>query len=199
MQEKELEEKEKLVHQMSIRAPSSGIILSLNGHEGEKVNTDQLLVRMSDLTSFKISGSIEEQHAKQLKTGNKVLVNIDDEQLEGTVGTITPRVENNKIQFNVHLEESSHPKLIANQQVQIQIINNLKNNTLRIKKQPDFENGNPQKKFIIEGNKAVQKEFLLGIIGNEYCEILSGLNEGDIVITDGMNAFRHYDEIEIQK
>lgn len=199
MQEKTLEEKQKLLEKMSIRAPSSGIILTVNGHEGEKVGTDKLLIRMSDLSSFKISGSVEEQHAEQLKTGNKVLVKIDNEQLEGTVGNITPMVENNKIQFNVHLEKSSHPKLIANQQVQIQIINNLKDSVLRIKTLPEFQNSKNQEKFVIEGDKAVVKHFTLGICGNDYCEVLSGLNEGDVLITDGMNAFKHMDEIEIEQ
>jgi HlyD family secretion protein len=199
MQEKTLEERKQLLEKMSIRAPSDGIILTINGQVGEKVGTDNLLVRLSDLTSFKVSGSVEEQHAKQLKTGNQVIIMVDGEQLEGTVGNITPRVENNKVQFNVHLEQSSHPKLIANQQVQIQIINSLKNNTLRLKKIPDFDNSKKQKKFVVEGDKAIQKEFSLGIIGNEYCEILSGLNEGDIVVTEGLNAFRHMNEIEIQK
>lgn len=199
MQVKNLEDKERLLEKMSIKAPSDGIILAINGQEGEKVGTDNLLVRLSDLTSFKVSGSVEEQHAKQLKTGNQVLVMVDGEQLKGTVGNITPRVENNKVQFNVHLEQSSHPKLIANQQVQIQIINSLKNNTLRIKKIPDFEGSKKQKKFLVEDDKAIQKEFTLGIVGNEYCEILSGLNEGDVVITEGLNAFRHMNEIEIQK
>jgi HlyD family secretion protein len=198
MQQKELEEKEKLLAKMTIRAPSSGIILSVSGHEGGKVSRDNLLVRMSDLTSFKVSGSVEEQHAKQLKTGNKVLVNIDEEQLEGTVGNITPLVENSKIQFNVHLKESSHPKLIANQQVQLQIINNLKENTLRIKKQPDFEDNKNINLFVIRGNKAEKQEVTLGIIGNEYCEILSGLNQGDVVITEGINALKHLDEIDIE-
>jgi len=198
MQEKELKEQKKLLQKMTIRAPSSGIILTVSGHEGERVKRDDLLVRMSDLTSFKISGSIDEQHAKQLKTGNKVFVNIDNEQLEGTVGNITPLVKNSKIQFNVHLKESSHPKLIANQQVELQIINNLKDNTLRIKKQPDFENNKTQKLFVIEGNKAIKKNVTLGIIGNDYCEILSGLKEGDLIITDNLNALRHLNEIDIQ-
>lgn len=199
MHEKNLEEKQKLLEKMSIRAPSSGIILTVNGHEGEKVGTDKLLIRMSDLSSFKVSGSIEEQHAKQLKTGNKVLVSIDNEQLEGTVGNITPRVENNKIQFNVHLKESSHPKLIANQQVQIQIINNLKDSVLRIKSQPEFVISKTQQRFVLEGSKAVVKQFTLGICGNDFCEIISGLDEGDIIITDGMNAFKHLNEIEIEQ
>jgi len=199
MQEKNLEEKQKLLEKMSIRAPSSGIILTVNGHEGEKVGTDKLLIRMSDLSSFKISGSVEEQHAEKLKTGNKVFVSIDNEQLEGTVGNVTPMVENNKIQFNVHLKQSSHPKLIANQQVQIKIINSLKDSVLRIKSQPEFESSKSQQKFVIQGNKAVVKNFTLGVCGNDFCEIISGLDEGDIIITDGMNAFKHLNEIEIEQ
>ncbi|MDD4107751.1 MAG: HlyD family efflux transporter periplasmic adaptor subunit [Prolixibacteraceae bacterium] len=198
MQEKELEELEKLVQKMTIRAPSSGIILSVSGNVGERVGRDDLLVRMSDLTSFKISGSVDEQHAKQLKTGNSVFVNIDDEQLEGTVGNITPLVENNKVQFNIHLQESSHPKLIANQQVQLQIINNLKENTLRITKQPELEYNKTQKVFVIEGDRAVKKDITIGIIGNDYCEILDGLKEGDVIITEGTNAIRHLEEILIE-
>jgi HlyD family secretion protein len=198
MQEKELEEKEQLIQRMSIRAPSSGIILSMSGREGEKIGNDNLLVRMSDLSSFKIIGSIQEQHAHLLKTGTRVQVKIDDEQLEGTVGNITPMVENNKIQFNVHLKESSHPKLIANQQVEIQIISSLTEDALRIKKFPGSEESQLHKLFVIDGNKAVKKEFTLGIIGNTYCEILSGLSEGDVVVTEGLHSFSHLDEIEIE-
>lgn len=200
MEEKELEEMEKLVQEMSIRAPSSGIILSVTGRAGEKIGTDNLLVRMSDLTSFKIIGSLEEQHATQLKTGHNVQVNLgDNEQLQGTVGNITPMVENNKIQFNVHLQESSHPKLMANQQVEIQIISKLKENTLRLKKFPGVEKDLKQKLFVLEGDKAIKKEFTLGITGNEYIEILSGLEEGDVVITEGLNALKNLEEIDLEK
>jgi HlyD family secretion protein len=198
MQENELKELESLLVKMTIRAPSSGIILAVLGSVGERVGRDNMLVRMSDLTSFKISGSVDEQHAKQLKTGNRVLVNIDNEQLEGTVGNITPLVENNKLQFNVHLQESSHPKLIANQQVQLQIINNFKENAIRITKQPEFENSKTQKIFVIDGDKAVGKEITLGIIGNDYCEVLDGLNEGDVIITEGANGIGHLDEIVVE-
>jgi len=199
IQEKELEERQNLLQKMSIRAPSSGIILSVSRKAGEKVNTDNLLVRMSDLTSFKVTGSVEEQYAEQLKTGNRVLVTLGDEQLEGTVGNITPMVENKKIQFNVHLQENSHPKLIANQQVELQIIVSFMEDVLRIKKTGEFENGQKHKLFVIEGDKAVKKDFTLGVIGNDYCEILSGLKEGDAVVFDGLNAYRQFDEIELEK
>ncbi len=199
MDEKALEDKQALLYKMNVRAPSSGIILIISGSVGEKVAVDKMLVRMSDLSSFKLIGSINEQFAGQIKTGSKVYVTIENEKLEGLVGNITPIVENNKVQFNVHLEESSHPKLIANQNVQIEIFNNKKENALRIKKLPDFENGKKLKVFVIEGDKAIKKEILLGIVGDEYCEILLGLKEGDVVIAEEIGGFRNLNEFDINK
>jgi HlyD family secretion protein len=198
MDEKALEDKQLLLSKMSVRAPSAGIILNISGSVGEKVPADKALITMSDLSSFKLIGSINEQFARQLKTGSLVYVTIENERLEGLIGNITPVVENNKVQFNVHLEESSHPKLIANQNVQIQIFNNKKENTLRIKKLPEFESGKTQKVFVVEGNKAVKKEILFGIIGDEYCEILSGLKQGDVVIADVTSSIRHLNEIDLK-
>jgi len=197
MDEKVMKGNLELLSKMEIKAPSSGIILNISGHVGEKISADKMVVQMSDLTSFKLIGSIEEQLANQVKTGKRVLVTVEDEQLEGRIGSITPMVENNKVQFNVHLKQSSHPKLIANQNVQIQIVNNQKENTLRIRKLPDFKSGKKFSVFVVEGNKAVKREVTLGVIGNDYCEIIDGLKEGDTVISEETNAFRHLNEVEI--
>jgi len=196
--EKVLENKIELLSKMSVKAPSSGIILNISGNEGEKVSGDKMLVRMSDLTSFKLTGSIDAQFANQIKTGNVVFVTIEYEKLEGLIGNVTPMVENSKVQFNVHLKESSHPKLIANQQVQILIINNHKQSTLRLPKLDNFEDGKKHKVFVIDDNRAVKKEITLGVVGNDFCEILSGLNEGNVIISKGTNAYNHLAEIEIQ-
>jgi HlyD family secretion protein len=197
MDEKILEEKQFLLNKMSVRAPSSGIILDIAAHVGEKVPTDKMLVQMSDLSSFKLTGSVDEKYAGQIKTGSPVQVLLEGESLEGIIGSITPMVENNKVQFNVHLNESSHPKLIANQNVQIRIFSQKKDSTLRIKKLPDFESGKSYKVFVIEGDKAVKREITIGLAGDEYCEVLSGLKEGELVISEDTNSFRHLNEVAI--
>ena len=196
-QEKTLQEKKDLLIKLDIKAPSAGIILAVAGSEGARVDMDNMLVRMSDLTAFKVIGSIDEKFAKQLKTGNRVFVKIDNEDLTGRVGNITPMVENERVQFNVHLKEKSHPKLIANQNVEVHIISSNKEDVLRIKKTGRFENGKRHLVFVDKGSEALQTEIIFGTIGNEYCEIISGLSEGDMVIVDEINA-RGSDRIEIQ-
>ena len=180
--EKSLNDNIDLLSKMSVRAPSSGIILNITGNVGQRVNADATLIRMSDLSSFKLIGSIDEQHASQLKTGTPVTVILEDEKLQGQIGSITPMVENSKVQINVHHKQKNHPKLIANQTVQIQILNNEKDNVLRIKKIPEFSQGKIHNVTVLAGDKSVNKEIVLGIIGDDYCEVLSGLNEGDIVV-----------------
>jgi len=199
MQEKTLIENQELLLNLNIKAPSSGIILTISGSKGQRAEKDKMLVKMSDLTSFKIIGSIDEQLAKQIQTGNQVFANIGNERLEGRVGIITPMVENKKMQFNVHLKEKSHPKLIANQNIGIQIISNQKDSVLRIKKHPMFEKGQRHFVFIVKNDVAVKKEIVLGISGNDSCEIISGLNEGAEVIVEGISLYRNLDEIKIRK
>ncbi len=198
VQEKTLKEKLELLTKCDIKAPSAGIILAVAGNEGVRVDMDKMLVRMSDLTSFKVIGSIDEKFAKQLKTGNRVFVKIDQENLRGRVGNITPMVENEKVQFNIHLKEKSHPKLIANQNVEVDIVNSNKTDVVRIKKPEKFDGTIRLKVFVVKGTEAVKTEILLGAIGNDYCEVLSGVSEGDEVIIDEINS-RGLDRIEIQK
>lgn len=196
-QEKTLQEMRELLKKLNIVAPSAGIILAVVGNEGVRVEVDKMLVRMSDLTSFKVIGSIEENFAKQLKTGNRVFVIIDDEQLSGRVGNITPMVENKRVQFNVHLKEKSHPKLIANQNVEVQILTSQKDSVLRMSKWSDIESGSRHDFFVVKGSEAVKTEIMFGTIGNEFCEIVSGVNVGDEVIVDGINSGA-LDRIEIE-
>ncbi len=197
VQEKTLCEKEELLGKMTIKAPSAGIILAVAGNEGVRVDADKMLVKMSDLSSFKVSGSIDEQYAKQIKTGNRVYVKIDGENLEGRVGNITPMVENKKVQFNVHLKENSHPKLIANQNVEVDVVGSKRDDVLRIKRTEELSGKKRQEVFVVKGHEAVKTELILGTLGNDYFEILSGVNEGDKIILDEINA-RGLDRIEIQ-
>jgi HlyD family secretion protein len=198
VQEKGLLEKQDILQKLNIKAPSSGIILAVAGNVGERVDKEKMLVRMSDLTSFKVIGSVDELFAKQIKTGNRVFVAIDGENLEGRVGIITPVVENKKVQFNVHLKEKSHPKLIANQNIEIQIINNKKEDVLRINKYPEIEKGKKHNVFVIKGDVAIRTEIILGTIGNDWCQVNSGLNAGDEIIVEGINPFRSLEKIEIK-
>jgi HlyD family secretion protein len=197
IQEKQLETKKENLSQTTVRAPSAGIILSINGKEGEKVNRDQLLVRLSDLSSFKIKGTIAEEHADIMKTGNTVFAVVGGEKLVGQVANISPEVQGNKISFDVYLEESHHEKLISNMQVHLLIVQRMKEGVPRIENGDGLGKGRRSEVYVVEGNKAVKKAVDFGMRGLDYSEISSGIQVGDRVIISDVAAFRGRPEIDI--
>lgn len=182
IQKKQLAYKQEMLGKSDIKAPSDGIILSVSGKEGEKVGNDKMLITMSDLTTFKIKGLIDEKLSEQIKTGSPVFVLSEKEKLAGTIGNVTPTVSDNKIQFNVHLENSNNPKLIPNQAVKLLVLKSVKYSVLRISANNNFKANSEQTVYILDSGKVVSRTVNFGIKGNEYLEVISGLNEGEKVI-----------------
>jgi len=201
MQEKELNERLIGLDQMNVKSPSSGIVLAIGNKPGEKVNKDQILVRISDLSSFKISGFIEEKMADFVKTGTPIYAVFEDTKLYGHIGIVSPIVENGKIQFNVHLEESSHPKLIPHQNIELWIAKSYKDSALRIRNIPQFGKGRPEYLFIYKDGKAIKNRISSGLISPDYIEINEGAKEGDQIIVplSGYHQIKEFNEVAVKE
>jgi len=198
IQQKELDSKENLLKRMVIRAPSAGIILQVHGKKGERVNNHKLLVRMSDLSAYKIAGSIEDKFAGIIETGKTIYVIIGNERLDGQVGNISPEVINNKIEFDVFLKQNNHSKLIPNMSLELMVVNAQKDSILRIKSGPALINDEEIDVYFIKSNIAKRRKITTGLMGSEYIEIISGAREGDKIIISEIPLFRNIEEIEIQ-
>lgn len=198
MQEKELALKENALSKMIIRAPSAGIILSISGKVGEKVNTDRLLIEMSDLTNFKIRGKVEDDFSEQLKTGNKVYVALDNELLSGVVGTVNPVIRDRKIEFDVNLKESNHFKLRPNLNVNLQIVMVERDSVLRIANGPVIGRGNEHEVYVLSNGAAQMTSIRTGLRTDEYVEVVEGLHEGDRVVLSHISSPNDLEELEVE-
>jgi len=183
MQKKQLADKLVLLGLVNIKAPSDGIILTIAGKVGEKVGNDKMLITMSDLTTFKIKGSIDEKYSEFIKTGNSVFAFVDNEKMNGTIGNITPAIADNKIQFNVHLDVNNNSKLIPNRSIKLQVLKSVKNEVLRIASNNKFKANSEQTIYILDSGKRVERNVNLGMKGAYYQEVISGLKLGDKVIS----------------
>ena len=198
MQEKILAAQEDALSKMIIRAPSAGIILSIQGKVGEKVKTDQLLIEMSDLTNFKIRGSVEDDFAENIKTGTSVYVGIDNMKLKGMVGTVDPVIRDRKIGFDVNLHESNHYKLRPNRSVSLEIVYAERDSVLRLPNGPVFGKGKEHELFVLSPGGARVVEVRTGLETPEYVEIIEGLAEGDRVVISVVSSIEDLKEMEIK-
>jgi HlyD family secretion protein len=198
MQEKELALREEDLSKMIIRAPSAGIILSLRGKVGEKVDKDRLLIEMSDLTNFKIKGKVDDDFSELVKTGIKVYVALDNEKLSGVVGSVNPVIRERKIEFDVNLLESNHHKLRANLNVSLEVVRQEQDSVLRIQKGPVLGRGDEHRVYVLQNGSAVEREIKTGLEGETYVEVLEGLREGDRVLLSGFSSIEDLDLEELR-
>ena len=201
IQEKELADKVNTLNEMRVLAPSNGIVLSIANKVGEKVNIDNVLVRMSDLSTFKIVGSAEDKVADFIKTGRKVIAIIDSERLPGQIGNVNPVIENNKILFNVHLEQKNHPKLIPNQRITLWVVKNQADNALIINNLNLFDKEVPNVAYVLKNGTATRHEITTGIRNPDHIQILTGVEAGDTIIVPkrGISAFHNSVSVAINK
>jgi HlyD family secretion protein len=199
MRRKELEQKLGLLNRMTLRAPSHGIILGVYGNAGEKVDKDKLLVKMSDLSTYKIKGSIDNKHLESIKTGGMVYAIIDDTRLKGKIGNVTPVITDKKINFDVYLDYSQYTKLVPNLEVTLLIVTQHKDSVLRLEQGPAFSRNKRQDIYVVRGEKAVRIPVTTGLIGTDYIEIVSGLNAGDRVIISDTSPFRRRKEVDFKE
>jgi HlyD family secretion protein len=198
MQEKELAAKEDALGKMIIRAPSAGILLSIRGKVGEKVNTDHLLIEMSDLTNFKVLGTVDDDFSDHLKTGTRVYVGIDDQKLTGVVGTVNPVIRDKKIDFDVNLQESNHYKLRPNLTVNLEIVRAERDSVLRIPNGPAIGRGRDHQVYVLTPRGPEPREIRTGLKSEEYIEIVSGLKAGERVVLSEISSPEELEELEIR-
>ncbi len=198
MQEKVLAAKEEALSKMIIRAPSAGIILSIRGKVGEKVNTDRLLIEMSDLTNFKIQGKVDDDFSEQVKTGTKVYVGLDNENLVGVIGSVNPVIRDRMIEFDVNLQESNHFKLRPNLTVDLNIVRAERDSVLRISRGPAIGRGRDHQVYVINRGEVVLRDIKTGLKSDEFVEVLEGLKEGERVVISDISSADMLDPLELQ-
>lgn len=197
IQEKDLEFQMQLLKDMIIRAPSSGIILSLDGQQGEKVNKDKLLIKMSNLSNFKILATADDKNSDYIKTGNEVIVELSDDELKGQIGTVSPAIKDKKVEFDVYLEESNHWKLRPNMTLPLKVVVDRADSVMRVEYGPSIQRSSDIDVYKVEGSVAVRKQITTGLQGDHYIEINSGIAPGDKVIISDVSLFRNKEQVDI--
>ncbi|MFV0593284.1 MAG: efflux RND transporter periplasmic adaptor subunit, partial [Draconibacterium sp.] len=196
-QKANIKDKKAQLNKLRVTAPVPGVILEVGGEKGLQVEAGRMLVRMADLSSFKLVGIIDSKFSYLMKTGNAVLVHTNENDMNGQIGKIIP-IMDDRVQFDVHLKEKSDPKLIPDQNLALDIITSNPGNVLRIKKQPGFGNSTRQTLYLVKDKKAIKTEVVFGAVGSDWCEIVSGLTEGDIVLTNGPDPQTNQDVLDLE-
>jgi len=178
-------------------ATRQGVITWVNKNIGASINEGEALVRIADLSGFKVAGSMSDNMLEKVNNHMAAIIRVGDKLLRGAIVNISPAVNNGIISFDIQLNDKSNAALRPNQKVDVFLITDTRNGVLRIANGAAFNGSNLQEVFVIKNGIAERRTVKTGLSNFDYIEIVSGLKEGDEVITSDMASYKNIKTITI--
>jgi len=171
-------------------ATRPGVITWVNKNIGSAVHEGDALVRIADLSGFKVAGSMSDNLLDKIHNNMIAIIRIGNTQLRGSIVNISPAVSNAIVSFDIQLNQKDSKELRPNQKVDVFLVTATRNNVLRIANGPAFNGSNLQEIFVLKNGIAERRTVKTGLSNFDYVEILSGLKAGDEVITSDMGDYK---------
>jgi RND family efflux transporter MFP subunit len=184
-----------------IRSLSEGFITERLIEEGDRVNTNQQVYTIEDFKPLLIRVYVPTSDAINLRGG--MPAEVTTEVLKGTtfnggVTLINPRidVQTGTVKVTVEVVDNSL-RLKPGMFVEVRIAVGAKENVLAIPRQAVLYKQNKTYVFLLEGSQVSQREVLLGLTEEDNVEVTEGLNEGDVIVTLGVEALKDGQRVDV--
>lgn len=199
IQENALKELERKLTLAEIHTSRAGVITWINKNIGAMVAEGDPLVRIADLSSFKVTGSISDNYLGQVSRGMDAIISINDTLFRGTVSNIHPTVQNGIVTFDILLQERNHPLYRPNMKVEVYVVTGAEKQVMRVANGAAFKGANLQNIFVVQDGKAIRKTIHTGMSNFDYVQLKDNVKPGDVVIISDMSRFKNATEIRIEK
>lgn len=191
----------------TIKAPYSGYLVERHTHIGEWVETGGLVATLARLDEVEVRVNVEESHIHEIEVASRVDVKIDaleSESVPGVVERIVPRSEwgsgSRSFPVIVRIKNTitaGRPLLHEGMVARIVFRGRPRKALLADKDAIVRSTGKPLVFAVGEGNKVRAIEVVEGLSEGQYIEIEGDVRVGDMLVTEGVEQLRPFDEVEI--
>ncbi len=171
-----------------VKAPIDGTVDEIYPNEGELASPGMPAFRVVNTSGFKVTADIAEGYISKVKKGNKASIYFPDIDytMETFVKVVSDVISPVNRTFRVEFDLKNAPKDIkSNMLAYVKIQDYSKPSALVIPVNVIQHSETADFVFVVKDSKAVKTEVKVGSIYRTDAEILSGLNEGDKIITLG--------------
>lgn len=161
--------------------------------EGTTVRERQLIITIPDMNLMGVSVKVHESAVQMVKKGQRVTMTVDarpEQVLEGEVMKVSVLPDSNNFFFNPDLKvypttiqiEGVHEWLRPGMSAQVQIRIKTLEDVLYVPIQAVSSIGEERVCYVVENGKPKRRLVEIGSFTEEFVEIVSGLEEGDVVL-----------------
>lgn len=177
-----------------IRAPFNGVLGLRFISEGSVIGTQDVITSVVNIDPIKIEFSIPERYASQVSVGSPIYFSNEasSQEVEGTVYAFEPQIDLATRTLKLRAQSPNRDgKFLPGMFVKIRFILDIQENALMVPAESVIPELTGYKVFVVgkDGN-AEQRIVEIGTRTDTHVQILSGLNEGEQVLTSGVMQVR---------
>ncbi len=188
------------IDNLTVRAPISGQLTSLNAETGQSKSPGDQLGQVDALDGFKVRADIDEFYIARVMKGLHATAEIDGSNYRLTITKVFPEVTAGKFQVDLAFDGSVPEGIRRGQTLQIRLQLSERTTALLLARGGFYQKTGGQWVFVLDksGDVAVKRNIGLGRQNPDYFEVLSGLRPGDRVVTSSYENFGDADELVIK-
>lgn len=188
------------VDALKVRAGASGVLQQISVQEGQQVTPGLNIARIADPASLKAELKVAETQIKDVREGQKAIVDTRNGVIEGQVSRIDPAAREGTftvdVSFTGTLPSSARADLSVDGKIELERLKNV----LYVDR-PAFGQGQQTVGMFRlgpDGQEATRTTVSLGRSSVSTIEVLSGLREGDQVIISDTSSMDNYKTIRVR-
>ncbi|WP_299595709.1 efflux RND transporter periplasmic adaptor subunit [uncultured Microbulbifer sp.] len=183
-QKLQMTELERKVNELQIVSPVKGTIGSLATTQRSAVAANTALLTVVDLTSFELEAAVPENYADDLGLAMEVEINMGGKKLPGEITAIAPEVIDNQVTARVRFTNGQPQNLRQNLRLTARVLLENRPDVMLVKRGGFLDQTGGRFAWKLnDQQQAVKVPITIGALGLNQVEIVSGLNEGDRIIT----------------
>ncbi len=188
-----LSQRETDVADLTVKAPVGGTISSVNVAVGDKVSTGTDLFRVANYSTMEVTISVDELDVAMVKVGQPAEITLDalpGRTYTGKVSKVNPEgvFKNDIATFEVTVAIEKADGIMAGMNSTVLVTVEERQNVLSVPVTAVTVGRGMAFVQVLENGQPVRKEVGVGLKTDDRYEIISGLNEGDKVITATING-----------
>ncbi len=180
---------------LTVRAPITGQLTSLNAEIGQSVSFGYKLGRIDNTDKYKVRAEIAEHYIARVRVGQEGEFNFNGKSYNLVVQTVYPQVTNGIFYVDLQFTDEQPTGIRRGQAVHIKLqLSNLFQ-ALMVQSGGFYSTTGGQWIFVVDKSEsfAVRRPIKIGRQNPQYYEILEGLAPGEKVIT---SSYDNYGDIE---
>ncbi|ATW27667.1 efflux RND transporter periplasmic adaptor subunit [Candidatus Formimonas warabiya] len=185
-----------------LHADKSGVIGSIDAEEGQIVAAGQKIVTLVQNKELEVEINVPENRIVKVKKAKEITVGfwaLPDVKIKGVLGEVSPLADTSSRTYKVRIglvDPSPNIQLGMSSTVWINE-NDHSNERIWIPLGAVYQQGSSPAVWIVKENAVSLKNITIGDFSGDQVAVSTGLKEGDVIVTAGVNRLREGQDVRV--